>query len=313
MLRRGWVYDNYSGAAGGPDDDDDDTRGDEEEEHGAAPPLRADGGVFLRRRAVLLGAHSRVVVVVVVVFQVATEGKKGLVLRANNRSRRLLLVFRSDSSLRRCPWYDVVEGIVQDLDGLQRNLVRGFIRFVDFDVADAQQVEDRVPRDGAEDGMLAVEPAALVQGQEELGPIRIRSILVGHRELAPMVEAYPRVHLVLEGPAPDGVAALPRRRGVPALDEETLEHPVEGRAVVVALQRQLDEVPARQRRLRTPELHVDRTHRRLQHRLPTRQRLRVVHRRHRSKVLVLPTGVSGRRKTSPGGEEESSMMMMVLL
>ena len=69
-----------------------------------------------------------------------------------------------------------------------------------------------------------------------------------------------RVDLVLEGLAVDGGAPAARGRGVPALDHEVLDDPVELGPVVVASPGELGKVPARHRSVLPVELHFEFAH-----------------------------------------------------
>ena len=66
--------------------------------------------------------------------------------------------------------------------------------------------------------------------------------------------------LVLEGLAVDGRAAAARGRGVPALDHEVLDDPVELGPVVVASPGELGEVPASHGGVLPIEFHFELAH-----------------------------------------------------
>lgn len=92
--------------------------------------------------------------------------------------------------------------------------------------------------------MLAVEPVAGLESDHELRVVRVRLVLVRHRHLTAMVELDPSVELVLESAPEDRLAARSAARRVAQLHHEVLHHAMDEGVVVVALQRQLDEITA---------------------------------------------------------------------
>ena len=120
--------------------------------------------------------------------------------------------------------------------------------------------------------MLAIEPLAAVERQEELRRVRVGPCR-GHGEQPAVREAQAAVVLILEGLAVGGLAALAGARRVAGLRHEVLDDAVEDAAVVVALEAELHKVAAGERRLLGPELHVERTNAGVQYDLALGRRL----------------------------------------
>lgn len=132
----------------------------------------------------------------------------------------------------------------------------------------------------AKDGVFSVEPIGTIQGEEELGGVGIGGAGVGGGEQATVVEAQAGVELVGEDGAEDAPAAGAGAGGIAALDEEGLDDAVEEGAVVVALEAELGEVADRLGRLLGPKLDVQGAIAGVDHHLPPRRRLQIVHARH---------------------------------
>eukprot|EP00982_Pelagococcus_subviridis_P013663 31270-Pelagococcus_subviridis.AAC.11 len=154
---------------------------------------------------------------------------------------------------------------------------------LDFQLRDLQRVVDRVPDHLAEDGVLPVDPVAALESDEELRAVRVSRSRVRHRDLAAVVELDPGVQLIFEGFAVDRVPALAGARGVAGLDAKVFDDSMEDAVLVVALQAQLDEVPARLRGFLRPELDLYLAMARREQHLPLGRRLELVHVRHRAR------------------------------
>ena len=177
---------------------------------------------------------------------------------------------------------DVVEGVPQDLrlEHARRRVERAVA--LHLHLRDLQRVVDGVAAHLAEYGVLAVDPVAALERDEELRPVRVSRAAVRHRHLPAMVELDPAVQLVLERLAVHRFATAAGAGGVPCLDHEVLDDPVPDDAVVVALQAELHEVAARLRTLLRPELDLDLAMARGHQDLALRGRLQLVHCRHRA-------------------------------
>lgn len=130
------------------------------------------------------------------------------------------------------------QGIRMHRHALDAHALHGAILLVHGGgVHPGQDGEGLVANDPAEDGVEPVQVRRLVERDEELravGP----GTLVGHAEHAALGVAQRGTDLVVEGAAPDGLAALGVVRrgggGRARLDHELGDEAVEGRGVVVA-------------------------------------------------------------------------------
>jgi hypothetical protein len=119
------------------------------------------------------------------------------------------------------------------------------------------------------------------QGEEELAAIVVLLARVGHAQQPPSRVLQPAVELVGKGLAiVAALSALPRARGVAALQDEALDQAVEDGVVVVAIETQLQEVARRDGRLLGEELDLEIARGRVQDDFGRRVRLEVVRRGH---------------------------------
>lgn len=127
----------------------------------------------------------------------------------------------------------------------------------------------------AEDGMLIVDPGALVKSDEELRAIRVRPA-GSHPQQPTVCVAQPAMELVLEVAAVDRISAGACARRITCLRHKILDDAMENAAIIVALEAKLDEVAAGERSLLAPELHVKGPDRRVQYHLAFGRGLRGV-------------------------------------
>ena len=132
------------------------------------------------------------------------------------------------------------------LDDVARHIVTGLAA---GDLAQHLHALD----DLAEDGVLAVQPGGLLEGDEELAAVGTWSG-IGHGQQTGRVEGQLGDDLVFELIAR---AARPSARRVACLSHKVFDDTVEGHAVVVAVTGQEDEVVDCHRRLIVEELKLD--------------------------------------------------------